>query len=545
MHEYARRFALAMAACLILQLVSSQTLGQSLTFQSDTWTTEAAMPTARSGGALAAINGKIYATNGQGSTTPDVNTLEIFDPATGGWTSGASSPNSRAYVGSATAGSTLYMIGGCIHSDCRIGTTNLVEIYDSVADSWSAAVSMPTPRSFPVVGIINGLVYVATGGPACPPCLPRSAALEVFDPATNSWSSKTPAPTPRTGATGSVVNGKLYVIGGFTNSSDVISDVVEIYDPATDSWSAGAPIPTPRYFAASAVINGLIHVIGGQDTVATIAATHEVYEPATDTWSTRVPMPVPAVGVMATTIGSQLYAGGGQLFFADGSCCNVLSSFEVYTADAAADIIPPTTTAAASPVPNAAGWNNSNVTITLSAADNSGGSGVKQIVFSSIGAQVISSTTVSTASASVTISVEGTTTLSFFAVDEAGNIEAPHSLSIKLDKTPPAFAGMPSGCSLWPPNHTLVQAAAVSATDTLSGLSTFDVNVSSSEPDGEQPEFVVSGNALQPQAVQLRTERSGSGSGRVYTITASASDLAGNTASSSAICTVPLDQAGK
>src|SRR5207302_3276673 len=95
---YLRRLAVAIAAPLLFLfvIIPSQTFAQS-----DAWTIKAAMPTARAGGLLAAINGKIYATNGQGSTTPDVNTLEIFNPAIGAWTSGTSSPNSRTYVGSA------------------------------------------------------------------------------------------------------------------------------------------------------------------------------------------------------------------------------------------------------------------------------------------------------------------------------------------------------------------------------------------------------------------------------------------------------------
>jgi hypothetical protein len=42
------------------------------------------------------------------------------------------------------------------------------------------------------------------------------------------------------------------------------------------------------------------------------------------------------------------------------------------------DNMPPTTTATASPGPNSYGWNNTNVTVTLSGTDNAGGSGVKQ-----------------------------------------------------------------------------------------------------------------------------------------------------------------------
>ncbi|MGH7411678.1 MAG: hypothetical protein ACREJ6_11560, partial [Candidatus Methylomirabilis sp.] len=62
---------------------------------------------------------------------------------------------------------------------------------------------------------------------------------------------------------------------------------------------------------------------------------------------------------------------------------------------------PPTTSAALSPVPNTHGWNNTDVTVNLNAADNAGGSGVKQIVYSASGAQPIPITTVPGASASI------------------------------------------------------------------------------------------------------------------------------------------------
>src|SRR5262249_44794716 len=46
------------------------------------------------------------------------------------------------------------------------------------------------------------------------------------------------------------------------------------------------------------------------------------------------------------------------------------------------DVTPPITTATPTPGPNSSGWNNTSVTVALSAVDNSGGTGVKQIQFS-------------------------------------------------------------------------------------------------------------------------------------------------------------------
>ncbi|HLB88315.1 MAG TPA: hypothetical protein VJK29_11745 [Terriglobales bacterium] len=93
-----------------------------------------------------------------------------------------------------------------------------------------------------------------------------------------------------------------------------------------------------------------------------------------------------------------------------------------------------------SPQPNAAGWNDSNVIATVNSTDNeSGGAGVKQITYSTTGAQTIASTIVAGASTSFTVSTEGITTITFFGADNGGNVEAPKTIVIRLDKTPPTI----------------------------------------------------------------------------------------------------------
>jgi hypothetical protein len=104
------------------------------------------------------------------------------------------------------------------------------------------------------------------------------------------------------------------------------------------------------------------------------------------------------------------------------------------------DTTAPTTTATPSPHPNEAGWNNSDVTVSLSAKDQ-GGSGVEKITYSASGAQTIEQTDGPGSSVEVKIDQEGTTTLTYFATDEAGNDEAPQTLEVKIDKTAPSVAG--------------------------------------------------------------------------------------------------------
>ena len=100
-----------------------------------------------------------------------------------------------------------------------------------------------------------------------------------------------------------------------------------------------------------------------------------------------------------------------------------------------------------------------------------------------------------------------------------------------------------AGCEIWPANHKFVAVATVAAQDGLSGLASFNTNVTSSEPASPgQSDMMTTGSGLAPRAISLRAERLGNGPGRVYTLSATATDLAGNATTAVATCTVPHDQ---
>jgi len=208
------------------------------------------------------------------------------------------------------------------------------------------------------------------------------------------------------------------------------------------------------------------------------------------------------------------------------------------------DTTPPMTAATTSPGPNSNGWNNTNVTVTLNSTDSeSGGSGAKQIQYALSGAQSVDTQTVPGSTASAVISAEGITTLTYFGTDNAGNAEQSKALTVQIDKTPPVISGMPSsGCTLWPPNNQMVQVATITAADALTGLApgSFQLTGSSNEPsDPSKPDVVITSNGSGGYAVQLRAARLGSGTGRIYTLNATATDLSGNTVTSTATCSVP------
>jgi hypothetical protein len=222
-----------------------------------------------------------------------------------------------------------------------------------------------------------------------------------------------------------------------------------------------------------------------------------------------------------------------------------LSPFALF--EPAGDDLAPVTTASVSPEPNASGWHRADVTVTLNATDE-GGSGVKEVRYSVGGAETIAAGN----HATVPITAEGVTTIAYHSIDNAGNAETASTLTVRLDETAPLLSCSASPDSLWPPNHKLVGVTtAVTSSDALSGAGGVALtSVTSSEPD----DGVADGDATEDvrdwaigvadTGGMLRAERSGAGTGRTYTLSYAASDIAGNTATCDALVRVPLSRGG-
>ncbi len=197
---------------------------------------------------------------------------------------------------------TVYVIGG---SDGSLQNTNYV--YDPVSDSWSTKASMPTARSNIGCAVVNGKIY-AIGG-FVGGVQTDTKLVEEYDPATDTWTTRDSMPTSRYAFAIAVVANKVYVIGGMLP----VTATVEEYDPALDSWSTKTSMPTARMGPACAVIRDTIYVFAGGTSPGSGETTvNECYDPNTNNWASKANMTYARYALGGFSCGNMAYAVGGH-----------------------------------------------------------------------------------------------------------------------------------------------------------------------------------------------------------------------------------------
>lgn len=118
-----------------------------------------------------------------------------------------------------------------------------------------------------------------------------------------------------------------------------------------------------------------------------------------------------------------------------------------------------------------------------------------------------------------------------------------------IDTLPPVVTLHMSPDHLWPPNHKMKTVLAnVTIGDCDPNTTVELVSVTSNEPDNGLGDGDTTGDiagadlGADDRSVQVRSERSGTGTGRVYTFTYRVTDSSGNATEASATVTVPHDQ---
>lgn len=172
---------------------------------------------------------------------------------------------------------------------------------------WSQAATLSTPRDDFGLTVVEGRLYVLGGMTG-----DRGNKLdstEIYDPAADRWTPGPALTVGRSSFRAATLGGTIYVFGGSTDDQATV-DLVEALDTATGRWKGLAPLPAPRFGHAVVELGGQIYAIGGYQGGRGIA-TVDVYDPAGDRWTAAPPLPTPRYNLTAVVFAGKIYALGG------------------------------------------------------------------------------------------------------------------------------------------------------------------------------------------------------------------------------------------
>ena len=229
-------------------------------------------------------------------------------------------PTPRMDFATVVVDNKVYLIGGTLSKNVNgpLGIST-AEVYDAQTNTWQRLTDMPTPRTIARAAVVNGILYVFGGFSSKDRFFQNwtlPVIVEAYNPATDTWIPKKDMPVSRINFDVGVVAGKVYLIGGttgFGEGHEERMDRVDVYDPATDTWAKGPKMPTRREPMGVAVVSNRIYVIGGYGwpKAGPILTVIEEYDPISRQWRKKSDMLDVRYAFSTAVVDDDIYLIGG------------------------------------------------------------------------------------------------------------------------------------------------------------------------------------------------------------------------------------------
>jgi RHS repeat-associated protein len=259
-------------------------------------------------------NEKIYLTNFQD------NVIIEYTPPRNPWDSADSV--SRVGHQSAVIGEDFYLFGGkyskVASADNKVFKMETGNSYFAES-AWKEKAPMAKVRSYFASAVLGGKIYAIAGTDF----YSGDDTMQMYDPATNTWTTKAALPICLHRHAAAEANGKIYVFGGYSTSLNAISNRTYEYNPSSNTWTLKGNMPVSRYDLQAVTVNNKIYLIGGRGTCASAPgdmlpendgpALADVYEynPSTNTYTKKADLPIGLAGFGSATDGISVFAVGG------------------------------------------------------------------------------------------------------------------------------------------------------------------------------------------------------------------------------------------
>ena len=135
----------------------------------NTWRPRAPMPTARNHMGAGTVSGKIYVIGGRLTGAFSIampgntDVVQEFDPAGNAWATRAPMPTARSGGGAAVLDGRIYVGGGELQTYQFLAAFRAFEVYDPAADTWAQLPYMPSPRHSFAMAALGNRIHVVSG----------------------------------------------------------------------------------------------------------------------------------------------------------------------------------------------------------------------------------------------------------------------------------------------------------------------------------------------------------------------------------------------
>ena len=250
------------------------------------WVQRAGMLTPKLLHASAAVDGRLFVFGGVTVPPNALAFTEEYDVNQDRWVRRSDMITPRFAMTTAVVKGKVFAIGGATNG---WSPSQVLEEYDPATDTWLLRSPMPTARLFPMAAVVDDRILVIGGEkPADVP----NYAVEVYSTEEERWEELDSMPERfHVSATDAVtVNGKVYIVGGFSLPNFAPRGRMLVFDPESLTWKQGAEIPTPRFSLSVVSVGETVLAIGGVDMGLNALSIVEAYSPASDSWAERNPM---------------------------------------------------------------------------------------------------------------------------------------------------------------------------------------------------------------------------------------------------------------
>lgn len=171
--------------------------------------------------------GSLYAMGGVDANGASVASAEVFDPYTETWTSIAPLPTARSEMPAISDGGYIFTFGGTVAGYGNGNVSSTVYRYDTRANTWQVMDPLPKALRGAAAAEYNGTIYVMGGISSTGPV----ADVYAYDILTNTWTRETDLPTPVSRASAVfAADGTVQLIGGVDAAGSPLTTVFHTQD---------------------------------------------------------------------------------------------------------------------------------------------------------------------------------------------------------------------------------------------------------------------------------------------------------------------------